>query len=303
MIVVFGSLNIDLLFRVGRLPQPGETVLTAGYATEPGGKGMNQAIAAARAGARVAMVGCVGRDGFADTVLSRLAAEGVDPTGVRRVEAPTGCAAIAVDDGGGNAIVVASGANLAATADMVPDALLDPANLLLLQMEVPPEENWRLLRRARSAGMRTLLNLAPFRLVPAASLPAIGILVLNEIEATQVAAHLGQRPLSLDDAAAALARQCGGACVVTLGADGALAAERDRLWRTPALPVTAVDTTGAGDAFVGAMAAALDGGEALPDAMRWGAVAGALACTAVGAQASLPDAATIRAALPRLGGS
>jgi ribokinase len=296
VIVVFGSANVDLLFAVERLPAPGETVLCPCYQAQPGGKGMNQAVAAARAGAQVKMFGCVGRDGFGDTVLGVLAAEGIDASGMRRTDRPTGCASIGIDRDARNAIVVASGANLLPNADDVPDELLGPSTTLVLQMEVPAEQNWRLLARARARAARTILNVAPFAPVPAAALTDCDIIVLNEIEAAQLAGT----EAAFDSVARDIARRCGGTCVITLGAAGSLAATGAKLIATPTLPVAAIDTTGAGDAFTGVLAAALDAGQDLATALRWANAAGALACTAVGAQASLPRAAEIEAALEHL---
>ena len=169
MILVFGSINIDLLVPVPHLPTPGETVLGGDYALLPGGKGANQALAARRAGASVAMAGAVGNDAFAGLALENLRRDGVDLDLVRRVERPTGVAAIMVGAGdenrgehrGENLIAVAPGANREAASALVPDAVLAPEVILVCQMEVPPAENWALIRRARIAGARTILNLAP----------------------------------------------------------------------------------------------------------------------------------------------
>ena len=161
MIVVFGSVNLDLIFRLPRIPAPGETILGPATDQEPGGKGANQALAAARDGARVVMAGAVGQDALADAALALLLQEGVDLTRLARVPASTGCAAIGVDPAGRNAIMVGSGANLHARADQVEDALLGPGTTLLLQMEVPVEENVALIARARARGVRIVLNLAP----------------------------------------------------------------------------------------------------------------------------------------------
>lgn len=301
MILVFGSLNMDLLFRAERLPMPGETVLCPGYAAQAGGKGMNQAVGAARAGGSVAMIGAVGRDGFGDALLATLRAEGIDTEGLARADQPTGCASVMIDAGGHNSIVVASGANLAARADQVPDSELGPGTTLVLQMEVPPAETTTLLARARQRGARTLLNLAPFAPIARAVLALVDVLVLNEIEVAQLAQHLGLAAEPVDTAARAIASLSGGTCIVTLGGDGALACAPDGTNRVAALPVEVVDTTGAGDAFTGALAAALDQGHALPAALARASIAGSLACTALGAQASLPRKAEIERRLKKFG--
>ena len=160
-VLVFGSVNADLVFAVPELPAPGRTVLGEAYRALPGGKGANQAVAAARDGARVALAGAVGRDPLADVALSASRAAGVDLSRVAAVDAPTGCAAICVDPAGWNQIAVAAGANALARAAQVEDAALGPGVLLLLQMEVPPAETAGLVARARSRGARVALNLAP----------------------------------------------------------------------------------------------------------------------------------------------
>ena len=166
MIVVFGSLNVDLLIPVDRLPNHGETVIGPGYSFAAGGKGANQALAAARAGASVRMVGRVGTDDLSAIALNDLNLQDVDLSLVAKDEKPTGLAAICVDKKGENIIVVAAGANSNARADQVPDHLLTPEATVLLQMEVPLEENWTLVRRAKGRGARVLLNVAPAAPVP-----------------------------------------------------------------------------------------------------------------------------------------
>src|SRR5215471_8926917 len=161
MILVFGSINVDVVVPVRHLPRPGETVLGDDYAILPGGKGANQALAAWRDGARVMMAGAVGNDDFAAVALAGLQHEGIDLTMVQRVARPTGCASIMVGADGENLIAVASGANTDVRADAVPDAVLGPGTLLVCQMEVPTAENAALLRRACVLGARTILNLAP----------------------------------------------------------------------------------------------------------------------------------------------
>jgi ribokinase len=294
VILVFGSLNVDLVVRVPQLPVAGETVLGESYQVAAGGKGANQALAARRAGAEVRMVGAVGRDAFATIALHDLTEAGVDIEGVARVDAPTGAAFIGVDQGGQNQIMVASGANRLARADQVQDAWLRPPGLLLLQMEVPETENWGALRRARAAGLSTLLNVAPARPVPDSVLPLIDWLIVNEIEVLAVAAAAGHQTRDPHKAGALLAHS-GTATLVTLGAKGAVAFLKGEAWQIDALPIRPVDSTGAGDAFVGAFAAALDSGLCLPHALAWASAAGGLACLVEGAQPSLPPRTSILA--------
>lgn len=295
MIVVFGSLNVDLTVPVTHLPEPGETVLGPGYQMVPGGKGANQALAAARAGAEVAMVGRVGRDGFADVALSELRAGGVEIGRVERDEHPTGCAFISVDTKGQNQIVLATGANAAALERQVPDEWLTPETLVVMQMEVWPAQNWALVARAAARGARVLLNAAPAGPIPGIALASLDWLIVNETEAVAVAAGLGLGRLPARAAASAIANAADITCIVTLGDEGALAFEPKASWQVQALPISPVDTTAAGDAFVGAFAAATAAGAELPEALRTAAVAGSLACLSRGAQSSLPLRAAIEA--------
>ena len=306
MITVFGSINVDMVARVAALPGPGETVLAPGYDLVAGGKGANQAVAAARAmegtGVNTHMVGCVGRDGFAETALATMKGCGIDLSAVIAVEEPTACAMIGVDDAGANQIIVASAANRMTRAVQLDDALLGPDTTLVLQLEVDAGETWAVIERAKARGARVILNTAPAAPVPAETAAACDVLVMNEIEAVMLAPISdidgGNDPVA---AARALSHDWGVTAVVTLGADGARAfTAQGEGWRIGALAVEVVDTTAAGDAFVGVLAAALDSGESLADALRRASVAGGLACETAGAQPSLPDRMAIEAALPRL---
>jgi ribokinase len=287
VIVVFGSVNVDFVTRVPRIPRPGETVLGPGYAVIPGGKGANQALAARRAGATVVMAGAVGRDPFADIGLSMLVRDGVDCARVARVEAPTGAAFISVDEAGENAIVVASGANAAASAGTLDDLAFSARDTLLLQREVPEAQAERAARLARAAGARVVLNAAPAGPVSSALLGLLDVLVVNEHEVATVGAALGIAGEAGDIAQAIDARH-GVATVVTLGAAGAVGWTGGVRRVVPALPVSVVDTTAAGDTFCGAFAAALDGGFGFTLALARAAAAGSLACTVAGAQTSIP---------------
>jgi len=289
MITVFGSINIDLIVAVDALPRPGETVLGPEYRLMAGGKGANQALAAARAGARVRLFGAVGSDDFAERALVDLRAAAVDLSGVATRADPTGAAMICVDRHGENMIVVASGANRRVTADQVDDAALAKPGLLLLQMETAPAENWRLVERARRRGWDVLLNAAPAGDIPPTILRQLDWLAVNDGEAMTIAARAGLAPATPIEAAKRLATTAGLRCIVTLGGEGAIAVDGATLWRVGVLPVKPVDTVGAGDAFVGAFAAAIDGGHDLPAALHRASVAGGLACLVPGAQPSLPS--------------
>ena len=301
MILVFGSINLDLVFRLPALPRPGETVVGTAYRLLPGGKGANQAVAAARDGAAVRMVGRVGADAFAGLALAGLGEAGIDLRSVTPGTLPTGSAAVLVDGEGRNQIAVASGANQEVSADLVADQDLQAGTTLLLQMEVPAAENERLIRRAHTSGARVVLNLAPAAVLGPQVLAAVAVLVVNEIEAAALAAaHAisAEEPAVL---ARALAERFANTAVVTLGGEGAIAAGGGQAWRIGALPITPVDTTGAGDAFVGVLAAALDRGAALPQALHRASVAGGLACLGAGAQPSLPERGLIDRHLAMLG--
>jgi ribokinase len=286
MILVFGSINVDVVIPVPHLPRAGETVLGDAYSLLPGGKGANQALAARRAGADVAIAGAVGRDAFAPVALDPLRAAGVDIGRVRAVEAPTGCAAIMVAEDGENMIAVASGANSAVRCNQVADADLGPGVVLVMQMEVPPAEIFLMIRRARTAGASVLLNLAPAFRLPSSLLSEIDLLFANE----QEAAALGEDPVPI-------AAQLRLGLVVTRGAAGASAyLAAGGTIRVPALPVDAIDTTGAGDTFVGVLAAALDRGLPVETSLRQASVAAGIACMAAGAQSAMPDLAAIEKA-------
>ncbi|NKE48357.1 ribokinase [Roseomonas frigidaquae] len=291
-ILVFGSANTDLVFSVPSLPTPGETVLGDGFQQLSGGKGANQAVAAARDGAQVAFAGCVGGDGLALVATGAMRDAGVDLSRLIVVDAPTGCASICVDREGRNQIAVAPGANLMARAAQVEDAALHPGVILLLQMEVPAGEVAALVLRAASLGAQCILNLAPPGDLPLEVLRALHLLVLNEHEAAVLAARLGT-----EDSAAALHLALGVAVAVTRGEAGAEAATAAGLASIPCFPVVPVDTTGAGDTWCGVLAAGLDRGLPLIQAMRRAAAAAALACTRPGAAPAMPVAAETDAML------
>jgi ribokinase len=310
MIVVFGSFNIDFVMRLERLPEPGETILEGDYILVPGGKGANQACAAARAsrvsgaadgnGTRVAMVGKVGTDDWGRFATVKLEEAGADVSAVERIETATGCAAIFVDKAGENTIVVASGANMKAEAAQVADDLLGPDTWLVLQMEVPPEENWALVTRAKARGAKVMLNVAPAAPVPASVLDDVDILVVNEIESRMVADSLGLASEDPIEIARRLSENHDLICLTTLGAAGAVAIGPGGAWQVDPLAVTSVDTTGAGDSFIGTLAAALDGGTDLPQALHRASVAAGLCCTRWGTQSSFAWAEEIEARLADL---
>lgn len=288
MIIVLGSINLDLIFPLPSLPAPGETILTRSVRIEPGGKGANQAVAAARDGARVVMAGAVGRDALATGALRILRETGIDISRIIETDDTTGCAGIFVDDHGQNVIGVGSGANLAVAHTQVEDTLLSADNTLLLQMEVPASATEALIGRARKLGTRIMLNLAPAAPLDPAALRALDILVVNEAESAWLADRLGT-----GFAAVELHRALGPTVVRTLGERGAEAASPAGTISIPAHHVVAVDTTGAGDCFTGVLAAALDRGMPLEAALRRASIAASVCCTRHGSQATMPTSADI----------
>ena len=301
-VTVLGSLNMDISVTVPRLPEPGATVLGSAARFTPGGKGANQAVAAARLGASVRMAGCVGDDDFGRQLLAALGEEQVDTGGVRTVTGvPTGLAMISVDPAGENLITVAPGANHEVGAGEVAAAASSPGDVLVICAEIPVPAIKTALAQASRAGARCVLNLAPAP-PEAAAIVADGVdwLVVNETEA---AAVLGRKVEGLTDAVeAAAGLLAAGArhAVVTAGAHGAALAPSTGAEGAPltieAFGVEAVDTVGAGDTFVGALAVALAAGVPRAEAVRAAAAAGATAVTRHGAQAGMPRPADIRAA-------
>ena len=307
MITVFGSLNVDYVFQVAQLPAPGETVLAENMEVLPGGKGGNQALAAAKAGAKVHMVGAVGKDGLGDIAMAGLIAAGVDTSAVTQNLKPTGTAAINVDSLGENAITVSSGANLEATGKSLDAAQLNSQTILLLQMEVSMSAMADLIQRCRDVVANIVWNLAPMQSVELAVLKQVDYLIVNEGELAQLHADLFNGSNSADSSATSTEQQAqdvvaltGQSVVVTLGARGTFAVHENTVLRVPALPISPIDTVGAGDAFTGAFAAALDAGKTFHQALRWGNVAGGLACLETGAQSALPTQAQISPRLAEL---
>jgi len=290
MIVVFGSLNIDIVMPVGAFPKPGETVLcSTDYLSRPGGKGANQAMAAARAGGKVAMIGMVGDDSFGRRSTNNLKQQGIWVSGVGTSERPTGCAMIAVDMQGKNFAIVAPGANLDTRSDQVPDEVFTRQNIILTQLEVTPEETFSILERAYAKGTTTVLNAAPARNMPASKLKNAHYLIVNEIEALQLAHNAGVVGTDARVLTKEIARMGGLTCIVTLEAKGAVAATKaGEVYVMPALAIDPVDTTGAGDAFCGIFAACLQAGENWLSALHHAGVGGGLSCLGLGAQDGMP---------------
>ncbi len=294
-ILVTGSINMDLVVRAPRHPEPGETLLGGDFATFPGGKGANQAVAAARLGAPVRMIGRTGRDAFGDQMMETLAQNKVNTTWIQRdPEARTGVALITVADFGENTIVVASGANGKVSADQVREAgpAFEDARLLLLQLEIPLPAVRQAVAEARKHQVAVILNPAPAAALEPELLAQLDYLIPNRSEL----ALLSGTDMDTDPVQSAQKLCEAGVrrVIVTLGSKGVLVVEQGQeATHLPSYQVPVVDTTAAGDAFVGAFAVALSEGRSTIEAARWGNAAGALTVGRAGAQPSLPSRAEL----------
>ena len=305
-IVVAGSLNADLTIYCERLPLPGETLHGTGFAVNPGGKSANQAVAAARLGGRVTLVGAVGSDPNGDMLVASTAGAGVDVSHVRRVPEPTGVAVISVEDSGENSIIISAGANGTLGPEAMEQALFDGAGVVCLCLEVPLETVLAAAQAGHDAGATVLLNLSPYAPVGDALAHLTDVLLVNAHEAS---AFLGGLDMPSADAplpewlaaAGAFADRGLAKVLVTLGSAGSVVLDADNaaepVVRISPTKVDAVDTTGAGDAFTGAVAARLAAGDALADAARYASVAAALAATRKGTQTAYPSATEVAAAI------
>lgn len=300
-VVVIGSLNMDLVTRAPRLPRGGETLIGHSFATVSGGKGANQAVAAARLGAQVAMIGCVGHDDYGVRLRDALLAEHIDCQAVSVVEDSSGVALIVVDDNSQNAIVIVAGANGAMTPAVIErfDAILRAADVVICQLEIPDATVGHALKRARELGKTVILNPAPVsRPLPADWFAAIDYLIPNESEAAALSGLAVDSLQSAETAATQLIAMGAGKVIVTLGAQGSLFANGKGFEHFPAPTVKALDTTAAGDTFVGGFAAALANGKSEAEAIRYGQIAAALSVTRAGAQPSIPTMSEVQAFRP-----
>jgi ribokinase len=290
-IVVVGSLNMDLVMRMQRAPAAGQTVPGEDFAMLPGGKGANQAVACARMGASVAMVGRVGIDANGDVLKAALATDNIDAREVKALASThTGVASIWVEDDGQNRIVLAPGANGLLDAASVTRAgpMIAKARMLIVQLEVPLPAVQTAIERAKEAGVTVLMNPAPALPLPDALWSQIDILVLNETEASDYAGLEVSDPVTAATAGARLRARSPDRVLVTLGAQGVVVVDAAGARHTPARKVKAVDTTAAGDTFIGALCAALCEGQSLDAAVAQGQAASALCVTRRGAQTSIP---------------
>ncbi|HSB02448.1 MAG TPA: ribokinase [Anaerolineales bacterium] len=288
-ILVIGSMNADLVVRAARFPQPGETISGEDLRIIPGGKGANQAVAAARQGASVAMVGRVGNDGFGPALIANLRQNNVDASHVQMdPRSATGTAIIVLDANGQNSIVLSPGGNGRVSPADVEDVSFSDHKLLLLQLEIPVETVLSATRRAKESGLRVLLNPAPARPLLEELITLPDFILPNETELSLLASQPVADLTSAEKAAKRLLERGAQNVIVTLGANGALIVSSKQVTHVDTYQVAVVDTTAAGDAFIGGFASALLRNKSLEEAVRYGCACGALATTKFGAQPSLP---------------
>ncbi len=301
-ILVVGSFMMDLVVRTPRVPKEGETIIGTEFGRAPGGKGANQAVAAARLGAKVTMVGRVGNDLFGKDQIESLKASGVDTRYIiMDDEAPTGVGSITLDHSGNNRIIIVPGANMRLSPEDIDKArpAFEAADILLLQLEVPDEANERALDIANELGKPVIFNPAPARALGDATLGKVTIFTPNETEAEILTGMPVTTPEEAEKAAGALRARGVETVVVTLGSKGALLVREGESRTVPAWKVDVVDTTAAGDAFNGALAVAMARGDAWPDALAFSNAVAALAVTKFGAQPSMPTKDEVEAFLAR----
>ena len=292
MIVVFGSNVLDIFFELENLPPKDTAKFLDSHQEAAGGKGSNQAVAAARAGSEVRFYGALGEGGHGRQMYKSLAKNGIDVSGIEFLEMPSGLATIFVDDTDGtHRIVVSQGANLKARQETLPDKILEKKNVtLLVQGELPIQETEDLIVRAKSKNVRTVMNFAPATAtLTKRLLDNLDIIIVNEHEASLLAQSLGMDAQDKQKFAQELYKKYDLISIVTLGPDGSIMCTENGLSSVPSLKIQPVDTVGAGDAHAGYFCAALDQGEDIESALKWASVAGSLACTKVGAQTALPN--------------
>ncbi len=296
MILVFGSINADFFLSVKSLPRPGETVLCPSYTFYPGGKGANQAVAAARLGAEVMFAGSVGKDPYGVKVLKSLRDVGINLNRVNSKGTSTGTAFVVVEEDGENQIVVASGANLETCSNQIKDSDLSLCTYIVLQLEVPIKEIEDIIFRAKAAGCKIILNYAPANVIQPTAIECCDYLIMNEIEANSL---FGQKK-GVEEYAIKFSERFDAECIITLGPKGSLLATREGLYKIDALKVEAIDTVGAGDMFVGAFSAGLFKGECSTNSLKRATIASGLACKFEGAQPSSVTPQLVESQLHRL---
>ncbi|MDD3021075.1 MAG: ribokinase [Alphaproteobacteria bacterium] len=291
MITVFGSNVLDLFFQVADLPPHDQALHLDSHIEQPGGKGANQAVACAKAGANVNFYGAVGDGGHGRQMYKNLASYGINVSGLKVLPDETsGLACIFVDDEDGtHRVVVSQGANKKIKADWVPDAAIETGNILLMQGEIKMVETEALCLRAKKNGATTIINLAPVVKLSDLFLQNLDFLIVNEHEADALGADIGVESEDKTSFAKEMFERYAVSTIVTLGGDGAICCHDGKIMKVSALKVKAVDTIGAGDAFVGYFCAALDKGQTIESALSAASIAGSLACTKIGAQSALPS--------------
>lgn len=308
-VVVFGSCNLDMFFEMPDM----NFFVNAGVGAEdmihfathkqaPGGKGANQAVAAAKAGAKVHFYGAVGKGSHGRFLLQNFTKLGINTKGIKELDAPTGVAIIYNKPNGKHKATISHAANMLARQKDVPDSVLGKNTIMIFQVETDLKQNELLAARAKKRGATIIYNVDPSVDLTPRLLSCIDYMVFNQPEAEAIAAKIGMNAKNLDSFALAMSKKYKLSCIITLGELGVMAAMsgKDEIRLLPALPVKAVDSIGAGDAFAGAFAAALAKNIAPENALLHGIVAGALACTRIGAQSSLPSASEIKKFLPKL---
>jgi ribokinase len=289
-IVVIGSLNMDLSIRVPRIPLPGETISGENFITSAGGKGANQAAACANLGSQVTMIGAVGQDDFGRRMKEGLRKTGVNVSFIQENPGvPSGTAMIMVDSAGENVIVLSAGANSYVVIDRNTEELIRNAKILLLQLEIPVDVVYQAIEIANDAGVPVLLNPAPAIALPQGIYSKIDYLIPNEIEASILSGIEVVDIASAEKAASVLLDRGVKTVIITLGANGAFLASGNDRHAIPAMKINPVDTTGAGDAFIGGFATAIVEEKPIERALQYATAAGALAATKTGAQSSLPS--------------
>lgn len=289
-VVVFGSINIDLVTMVEEMPKPGETIIGRSFEILPGGKGANQALAARRSGAQTVMIGAVGTDVFAAPAVENLAAAGVDLSFVEKVEGPSGIAAITVDGSGENVIAIVAGANASLDAERGRSIKFEPGDILLLQMEVPTKGALAAIKAAREQGARVIFNAAPMIPDVMKLVSLVDLLIVNETELASICDLAGLAGDDDEEKTHAVAGHFDISVITTRGGDGIFAVNGSTQISAGAYKVEVIDTVGAGDTVCGSLAAQLASGQELSkDVLSRAAIAGSLACTKSGAQESIPE--------------
>lgn len=298
MIIVLGSVNMDRMIYVDHFPRIGETSVANYEIMHSGGKGANQAICARKCGSEVYFFGAVGQDKAGNTLLENFQTYGIDVSGINVITSKlSGVAYVTVSSSAENTILYVPGANLEAKASQVSDYFLTEQTTVLLQMEINPTENWKIIHRAKERGARIILNAAPVTHVPEDIISALDVLVMNTTEALMLADSLGIQSREFEQIARVISSKYNNTCIITLGKDGVLAVTQDDYINLPSIDVTAVDTTSAGDALIGTFASYYDQGYPFKTCLMAGNIAGGLTTTRCGAQESLPTSEEIKTVL------